>query len=185
MTLVQLSVVDESISIGNWVISCCANSFSFQQLHEMWLQSRLKLWSPICSDCGWYTKSWDPTTDKALATVSAVILVIAIASGQWVKWLSRYEYPFDNGSGLTISMWTVLNWASGKLKVDNGVTVCQWTLDFWQCMHVLAHLRTSALILGQTYRTVIICWVAWIPRWDSEWKLHDWTWMVQRDIVHQ
>ena len=44
---------------------------------------------------------------KVLATVSAVILVIGMASGQRVKWsthVSRYEYPFDDGSGPTISM---------------------------------------------------------------------------------
>ena len=44
---------------------------------------------------------------NALATDSAVIFMMGMASGQRVKrsmHVSRYEYPFDGGSGPTISM---------------------------------------------------------------------------------
>ena len=101
------------------------------------------------------------------------MFVVGMASGQWVKWsthVSRYEYPLGGGSGPMISMWMVLNRASGELKVDNGVTVCRCTLHFWQCMHVLFHLWTSMFIPGQTYCAVINHCVTWIPGWDSEWS---------------
>ena len=37
-------------------------------------------------------------------------------------------------------------------KDESGVTVCLCTFDRWHCTQVRAHLHTSALTLGQTYR---------------------------------
>ena len=66
-----------------------------------------------------------PATN-ALATVSAVISAIGIASGQCVKQsthVNKYVKAFEGGNCRTISRWIWSNRASGVAKVDNRVTV--------------------------------------------------------------
>ena len=87
---------------------------------------------------------------NASATVSAVMLLMGMASGQRVKQLMqvrRYVKPRDGGSGPIISMCTMSKRASSVENVARGVTVF---FDLWHCRHDCAHLRTSDLMLGQT-----------------------------------
>ena len=72
-----------------------------------------------------------PATN-ALATVSAVMSAIGIASGQRVKrstHVSKYVKPFEGGNGPTISRCIWSNRASGVAKMENGVTVCRCIFD--------------------------------------------------------
>ena len=97
-------------------------------------------------------RATQPVTN-ALATISAMIYAIGIASGQHVKWsthVSQYVKPFEGGNGLTISRWTWSNWASGVAKVANGVTVCYCIFNLWRCRHVRAHFLMSEFMLGHT-----------------------------------
>ena len=113
----------------------------------------------VCCYCG----RGQPLT-KASATDSAVMLVKGITSGQRVNLsmqVRMYVKPLDGGSGPTRSMWIMSN---------RGVIVCLCTLARWQGMHDPAHFRTSALMLGHTYRVVSRRSVARTPGCDSECK---------------
>ena len=64
---------------------------------------------------------------KALATVSAVISVRGIASGERENrsiHVRRYVNPLDSGSGLTMSMWMISNRVSGVGNDKSGAVVC-------------------------------------------------------------
>ena len=111
---------------------------------------------------------------NASATVSAVMFVMGMASGQRVKrstQVRRYLKPREGGSGPTISTCTMSKRASGVENVARGVTVCLWILDLWHCRHDCAHLRTSDLMFGQIYRLVMRHSVAPTPGWEREWRL--------------
>ena len=90
---------------------------------------------------------------NASATVSAVMFVMGMASGQRVKRSTQVRN------------------ASGVENVARGVTVRLWILDLWDCRHDCAHLRTSDLMFGQTYRLVMRRSVARTPGWEREWRL--------------
>ena len=70
---------------------------------------------------------------NALATMSAVIAEIGMASGQRVNLSTQVRRPFAGGSGPTMSMWITSNLASGVAKVEKGVTVWRCTLQHWHC----------------------------------------------------
>ena len=71
--------------------------------------------------------------------------------------------PCEGGRGPTMSGWITSNCASGVPKVDSGVTVFRCTLERWHCRQDCIHLRTSDLMLGQTYRAVMRGCVAHMP----------------------
>lgn len=89
-----------------------------------------------------------------LATVSAVMSSIGIASGHHVKRstiVRQYLYPLELGSGPTISTWTCSNLFVGPLKSPTGVLLCRVILALWHCMHARAHCLQSFPMLGHMY----------------------------------
>ena len=96
---------------------------------------------------------------------------IAIASGHLVKQsmhVSRYEYPRDGRSGLTMSTWILSKRNDASGNATNGVIVCRWTLAHWHLRHERVHWQTSALMCDQTYRDVTERCVARMSGWESE-----------------
>ena len=54
---------------------------------------------------------------------------------------------------------------TGGGDFEGGKECRGMTLDFEEWRHVLVHGRTSRLMLGQTYRSVIKSYAALIPGW--------------------
>ena len=120
-----------------------------------------------------------PATN-ALATVSAVISAIGIASGQCVKQsthVSMYVKPFEDGNGPTVSRWIWSNRVSSVAKVENEVTVCRCIFNLWHCRHIRAHLLTSEFMFGHTNHAVTWRCVARIPGCESEWSESNTAWL--------
>ena len=83
--------------------------------------------------------------------------------------------PLEGGRGPTISMCTISKRASGVKNVARGVIVCLCILALWHSRHDCAHLRTSVLMLGHTYRAVMRRSVARTPGCEREWSLSNTT----------
>ena len=73
------------------VVGGCPNPFGSEQPYQLLLKVELELSSSISCDDGGNSKLCNLGGKNVLATVSAVMSAIGIASGQHVKWSTRQQ----------------------------------------------------------------------------------------------
>ena len=77
--------------------------------------------------------------------------------------VSKYLYPWEGGSGPTISTFTSVNLLVGMGISCSSGTVCRVTFEVWHCRHCLHQADISACIPAHNHLLVINLRVALVP----------------------